>query len=530
LQTAAKARLLSNTANARAALAHAAELEPNNAQVREHMNELGDDAIAGESRPLYEQGGAKAGAADLLAPKPEAHSFHLRTDQRQLILLVFRAYGIEATVNDSVRPTQVRLDVDNVGFETAARVVGLATASFFVPLDAHHVLVARDVREFRQQFMRQDMETVYLSGLSAPELADVTTLAKNVFDIQQAVAEPTAGTVTVRGPARTLSAFNATLRDLLDGRNQVLLDVRLIQISHTNARNNGIQPPQAISAFNVYAEEQSILSANQTLVDEIVSSGLAAKGDTLAILGILLASGEVSSSLFSNGVALFGGGITQSALSPGSLKVNLNLDSSDTRALDQIQLRLSDGEAATLRTGTRYPVQTSSYSSISSSSSSIAGLTSAGTSSSLASQLSSLSGSINAPQIEYQDLGLTLKATPKVMRDNLVALSIDMKIEALTGSSLNDNPILNNRSYSGVVTLRQGEAVMVASELDKSETRAVSGMPGLSEIPGLNNVTDKDTEKDYATLLIIISPRVIRGTQTAGHTPMMRVERAVSGR
>ena len=80
LQTAAKARLLSNSAASRAALAHAAELEPDNAQVREHVNELAADAIAGESRPLYEQGAAEAGTANLLAPTPGTHSFHLHTD------------------------------------------------------------------------------------------------------------------------------------------------------------------------------------------------------------------------------------------------------------------------------------------------------------------------------------------------------------------------------------------------------------------------------------------------------------------
>ena len=75
--------------------------------------------------------------------------------------------------------------------------------------------------------------------------------------------------------------------------------MRLIQIAHTSERNTGVQPPQSFSAFNVYAEEQSILNANQSLVQQIISSGLAAPGDTLAILGILLASGQVSSSLFS---------------------------------------------------------------------------------------------------------------------------------------------------------------------------------------------------------------------------------------
>jgi len=34
----------------------------------------------------------------------------------------------------------------------------------------------------------------------------------------------------------------------------VLLDVRLIQIAHTSEHNTGVQPPQTMTAFNVYTE------------------------------------------------------------------------------------------------------------------------------------------------------------------------------------------------------------------------------------------------------------------------------------
>ena len=409
--------------------------------------------------------------------------------------------------------------------------VSLATNTFYVPLDAHRALVARDTAENRKQFLRLDLETIYLPGLTSTDMTEVGSLAKNVFDLPQATLDPSAGTITIRAPESTLNAFNATIRELLDGRSQVLLDVRLIQIAHTGERNTGVHPPQTFSAFNVYAEEQSILNANQSLVQQIVSSGLAAPGDTLAILGILLASGQVSSSLFSNGIALFGGGLTASALAPGAATANLNLNSSDSRELDEMQLRLGDGEAATMRSGTRYPIQTSSFSSLSGSIPNIPGLTGAGSSGSLSSLLGSLGGSVpNVPQVEYQDLGLTLKATPKVMRNNDVALTIDLKIDALAGSSINGNPILNNRAYSGVVTLRQDEGVVVVSELDKQESRAISGVPGFSEIPGLNNVTGNDTQKSYSTLLIVMTPHVVRGTQAAGHSPMLRIEKSATAR
>ena len=59
--------------------------------------------------------------------------------------------------------------------------------------------------------------------------------------------------------------------------------------------------------------------------------------------------------------------------------------------------------------------------------------------------------------VQYQDLGLTLKATPKVLRDDAVALSLDMTLDSLSGQTIDGNPVLDNRAYSGVVTLKEGE-------------------------------------------------------------------------
>jgi Flp pilus assembly secretin CpaC/tetratricopeptide (TPR) repeat protein len=533
IQAAAKDRIRGDSKAELAALQRALELDPRNIQVTEHLRELGDDAVRGEAGSIYEQGADTVGASVPLEPSPGVHSFHLHTDQRTAIQQVFKAYGLQPTVHDSIRFTQVRLDIDDATFEQAIEAISLLTNSFYVPLDAHRVLIARDTTENRRQFERLDLETIYLPGLASAELTEVGTLAKNVFDVQQSALDPSAGTITLRAPASTLNAFNTTIRELIDGHSQVLLEVSLIQIAHTSTRNTGVRPPQSVSAFNVYTEEQSILNANQSLVQQIISSGLAAPGDTLAILGILIASGQVSSSLFSGGFALFGGGITASALAPGTLNANFDLNSSDSRELDHMLLRMSDSAAtgtdsasATIKSGTRYPIQTSSFSGLSGSLPNIPGLTGAGSSSSLSSLLGSLGSSVpNVPQIQYEDLGLTLKATPKVMRNGDVALNIDMKIDALAGSSINGNPILANRAYSGVVTLKPGSGIVVVSELDKQESRAISGVPGLSEIPGLNNLTGIDNEKNSSTLLIVMSPHVIRGPQAFGHSPMMRVER-----
>ena len=526
IQTAAKARIRGDKTAELAALQRAAELEPGNLEVSEHIREMAADAAEAQAKPLYEAGTDSLAPALGLEPSAGTNSFHLKADRRTVIQSVFHSFGIEASVDQSVTGPPVRFDMDDATFAQATQAVNLATDSFTVPLDAHRALVAKDTRDNRQQYMRQEFETVYLGGMTTTEMTDIGNMAKQVFQAQQVVVEQSTGTLTIRATTDRLNAFNETLRQLLDGRSQVLLDIKLIQLAHTSTRNTGVQPPQQITAFNLYAEEQSLLNQNQALVQQIISSGLASPGDTLAILGILLASGQVSSSLFQNGIAVFGGGLTSSGVSPGPFTFNLNLNSSESRELDALQMRLGDGEEGTLKSGSRYPIETSQYSNLGTSGISIPGLTTAGTSGSLSSLLSQLNtGAQTIPQIEYQDLGLTFKATPRVIRSGEVALTMDLKITALGGSSLNGLPILNNRSYTGVVTLKEGSGVVIVSEVDKEESRALSGLPGLTEVPGMNQVTDTDVQRNYASLLIIITPRVVRGTQAAGHSPMVRIER-----
>jgi general secretion pathway protein D len=529
IQTAAKARIRGDKTEEQAALEKAAKLDPHNFEVARHLDELAVDAAAARVKPLYDQGVATLGPAPQLTPVATTHSFHLKTDRRTAIQTVFRSYGIEASVDQSVSGPPVRFDVDDASFGEAMRAVNMVTDSFTVPLDAHRALVAKDTRENRQQYMREEFETIYLGGLSTTEMTDVGNLAKNVFQVQQVAIQQAAGTLTIRATTDKLNAFNETLRLLLDGRSQVLLDVRLIQLVHINGHNTGVQLPQQITAFNVYTEEQAILNQNAALVQQIISSGLAAPGDTLAILGILLASGQVSNSIFQNGIALFGGGLTLTGVSVQPVTLNLSLNSSESRELDQVQLHLGDGEEGTIKAGSRYPITTSQYSNLGTTGIVIPGLTTAGTSGSLSSLLSQANlGAQTIPQIEYQDLGLTFKATPRVMRDGDVALTMDLKITALGGAALNGIPVLNNRSYSGVATLKEGSGVVLVSAVDKEESHALSGWPGLTEIPGLNTVTNTDLQRNYASLLVIVTPHVIRGTQAAGHSPMMRIERGQS--
>jgi type II secretory pathway component GspD/PulD (secretin) len=432
-----------------------------------------------------------------LVPLDIQHRFHLRTDKRSLISQVLGAYGIQATVDQSVNAQSVRFDTDEIGFADAAELLKIATDTFFVPVDRKSMIVVTDSQQNRITFEHRAMRTFYFPGLNSKELTDMGNIARIVFGAEQSVIEPNRGTLTVRAPEPELDALDETYADLLGGRSMLQLKVRLYEIDKTKATNVGMVLPTSTTVFNVPSEINSILQNNANLVDQLLKEYPSLAGNYEAILAALIASGLLSGTVFNSPFAVLGGGLTETGLDLNGVSVNMLLNSSDSRSLKQLQLRILDQEEATIRSGERYPVMTSSFS--------IAG--------------SSSNGAV--PQIQYEDLGLTLKVTPRIELSNKVSLSLDMKLSSLAGASLNNIPILANRQYSGVVSLRLGDSALLVSDLSKQESLDITGVPGLSDIPGFSGATNRQDTKDIMELAIMITPHVIRLAHQQTASPIL---------
>jgi len=90
-------------------------------------------------------------------------------------------------------------------------------------------------------------------------------------------------------------------------------------------------------------------------------------------------------------------------------------------------------------------------------------------------------------------------------------MQLDLKIEALGTVALNNIPVLAQRQYASTVTVGDGESALLASSLSRTESAAVSGLPGLSELPGFQTATaNKTTETDSSELVLLITPHVVR--------------------
>jgi general secretion pathway protein D len=521
VQDADKARLMGQPDVARANLAEALALDPKNPEVAQHIYDLAnlsstaspDDSLNATFAPAIE-----------LTPKPGKQSFHFKGTEQEVLRRVLDAYGLRMVDDGSLASQTVRFDVDDVDYAQAEHLLNLVTHSFMVPLDPVRVLVAKETKENHTKYDRLSLETLYLPGLSPTEFSDMSNLAKNVLGVQQTTAQPNQGTLTVRATANTLAALNRTFADLLDGKSEVLLDVKIYEVENTRTTLVGVQLPQTTTVFNVPSELNGVISGNSSLVQQIIASGLASAGDYTAIAAILIASGEVTSSILSSPFATFGNGLTLTGLSASGLTGNLSLNSADTRSLEQVQIRLDDNAEGTIRSGTRYPITTSSYSSIASTSVNIPGITTAGLSGILGGlgiNASALSTSTPIPQVQYQDLGLIFKVTPRIEHNDDVVLKLDLKIQALQGGSLNGLPVLTNRSYTADIQLRGGASALVVGDLSRQESNAVSGNPGLSELPGFSSLSATTKEYDVSNLAILVTPHILRRRRNDARGPII---------
>jgi general secretion pathway protein D len=513
VQQSGKARLLGQNEKAETLLAEARLLDPENSVVSQHVDSGALPKIFHpEIEPWLREGPEIAGPITLI-PNTGLKSFHIRSDEQNVIRQVLSAYGIRPVFDESVQHDNIRFDLDDLPYRQAVPILLNMGHLFSVPLDAKSVIIAKDTPENRERLEHQLQETIFIPGMSNEEMDNLGTLVKNIFDIKQVAVGKSSGTLVLRAPQETLTYINLTLADLIDGGSEVMIDLQLYSVDKTNQRNIGAQLPQQIGIYSVSSAAQNLVTANQSIVNQAIAQGLIPAGASNVVIALaLVASGLVQSTLLSSTIGFFGGGLTTTGVTTNQNPAfNLSLTSSDTRALDDIQVRVADRQSATFRVGERFPITTATYSSgVTGSAAALANATINGVP--VSSLLNSAVGtSATIPQIQYEDLGLTLKATPTVQKSGAIKMHIDLKIEALTGNSLSNIPILNNQQFVSDVTLDDGETALLASSLTKSESASLNGLPGLSQLPGFQTATaDRITDTNSSDLVLLITPHITR--------------------
>jgi general secretion pathway protein D len=424
-----------------------------------------------------------------LQPAPGKKTFHFQGDTRQVYSQIGTVFGIFMQFDQGLNNRGLRFDLENVDFYTAMSIVGKMTKTFWAPVSTHEAMVAADTVETRKQYERMALRTFYVGNASAQtDLNDLVNVMRNIFDMKLVSIQPGSNTITVRAPREQVEAAASLLDNLMDAKPELMLDVKEFEIDTDKLRDIGLQLPTSFQVFSIPSEIRRVLGPDaQSVIDQINKTGTIdpSKLSPTALAG-LAGSPLLSPFLF------FGKGQGLTGFTVPSISGRLSMNSSTATNLEHMMLRAIDGEAATFRVGTRFPIVNSTFSNVAVSS---RGQVQVG----------------NTPQFTYVDLGITLKATPHYHSNGDVTLGVDLQIQGLGTLQINSIPDITSRSYQGTITVRDGEPSVISGLVSEQELRSTQGLPLLSMLPGMKTfLSSNSKERIHNELLIVITPHVVR--------------------
>jgi len=126
-------------------------------------------------------------------------------------------------------------------------------------------------------------------------------------------------------------------------------------------------------------------------------------------------------------------------------------------------------------------------------------------------------GAVIQDIVTFQDeeVGITLKVTPRINVPGQITLEVNPTIEDIigyTGTENNRKPITTARSIKTRITVNDGESIALGGLLKEDEIQTEQRVPVLGYIPILGKLlfTHKSTEKSTTDLIILITPRIIK--------------------
>ncbi|MDP9038669.1 MAG: cohesin domain-containing protein [Acidobacteriota bacterium] len=397
-------------------------------------------------------------------------TLHMVEDTKIIYQAIAKAAGLNVIFDSEYVSKRIPVDLTNVTLTDALRIVGRIAGTFWSPLTSNTIFVAQNNRTKHTDVDDLAIETFYLTNVSQQNDANEVLVAlRNLFDPSTKlylVASQNA--IVIRATPDELILAEKLINDLDRTRSEVVVDVAVLEVSRDLERNLGITLP---TSFGLTPQSSN---ANQSSSSSSSTSSSSSSSSTSGITLNTLANLNAT-----NFAVTLGGGT-----------VNALLSDSDTRVLQNPRVRATDGQRATLKIGSKIPVATGSTTST---------LTSTATS---------------TTQFTYVDVGVNIEITPTVHYDGEVSLKMKIEISSQTGTvtiSGVSEPIISQRVVEQIIQLRDGEPSLLAGLLQQTDTKSVSGTPGLGELPFLKyffSSQDKKQQSDEIVFLLI--PHIVR--------------------
>lgn len=125
------------------------------------------------------------------------------------------------------------------------------------------------------------------------------------------------------------------------------------------------------------------------------------------------------------------------------------------------------------------------------------------------------SGTQSRSIINEKDVGLDLGVTPFITPEGMVVMEISQTFQQRGQDVIIDGnpiPLVNTRAASAVLTVRNGDLIMLGGFISESKSKSKSGVPFLKDIPGLGVLFRSSNKSNDRTELIILMRATVLDT------------------
>jgi general secretion pathway protein D len=183
---------------------------------------------------------------------------------------------------------------------------------------------------------------------------------------------------------------------------------------------------------------------------------------------------------------------------PGA-QANAILTDTKTRIVQDPEVRVTDGQKATLKIGQRVPVATGSFQ--------------AGVGVGVTGSAGVVNPLVNT-QFQYIDVGVNIDVTPRVHPDGDVSMKLTVDVSQIVGTNSIggiNQPVIGQKKIEHDIRLKEGETSILGGLIERTDTKIINGIPGLGEIPALRYLfSDNSHEIAEDETLIVLTPHIIR--------------------
>jgi general secretion pathway protein D len=394
-------------------------------------------------------------------------------DTKVIYETIGKLAGINMLFDPEYTSRRIKVELNSVSLEEALEIVALESKTFWRPVTPNTVFIAADNPAKRKDLEQSVIKTFYLSNLSQPtELQDVVNALRQILEISRIQPLPSEGAIVVRGTPDQIALAHKLVGDLDRSKPEVVVDVAVLQISRKKDRTLGISPPTSLTV---------------QLQPNVTTSTTTTNGTTTNNGTTSTSSGSINLNQLANLNA------TDFQVTIPPANVSALFSDNSTKLIQNPQIRAVDGQKASLKIGDRIPIATGSFQ---------PGIGGVG-----------INPLVNT-QFQYTDVGVNIDITPRVHSNGDVTLKIEMDISSVTGNSNIggiSQPIIGQRKISNEVRLREGEANLMGGMLEDSDTKSLSGIPGLAQVPILKYLFGQtQTEHSETETVFVLIPHIVR--------------------